>query len=63
MTKGTKKRPTKRRKKAMVSLVTGQTITAMNNAAPGQIVWYPTLPPRKTTWVTRTKEALRRIFS
>ena len=55
----TKKRPTKRRKKAMVSLVTGATIST---SMPGQIYYYPTLPPRKTTWITKIKEYLASLW-
>jgi len=49
-----------RQRRAMVSLVTGNLTTMANSQ--NQVIWYPTLPPRKTTWITRIKEALRRIF-
>jgi hypothetical protein len=58
----TKKRPTKRRKKAaMVSLLTGSVHTA--GSAPGFTSWYPypTLPPRKMTWGDKVKEIARRM--
>jgi len=56
----TKKRPTKRRKKVLPTAYTG--VTGVNNLLPGQIVWYPALPPRKTTWITHIKEVLQRLF-
>ena len=59
----TKKRPTKRRKKIVPNLfLLPKHNTTTNVYLEGQTIWYPTMPPRKTTWITRIKEALTSLW-